>query len=275
VATERQFDRMVRDLLRQADREDAAKIGKAVDLIEDARAQIVARLDSAGEFETAYLKSLKAEVEALMGELERRMTGEIALTGDDLARSATMHVLQPFSLANVMISFPAIPTATIDVWETFTADLIKGVSQDAISKITQQINLAAVGAVKRSDAIAAIGRNLKDPSIFRSTKERAEVIYETELKRFRSEVKDIRFQEATEVIPELTKWWLTSQDGRVRSTHVTAGLTYSKENAIPIAESFIVGGYSAQYPRDWNLPAKESVRCRCEAIQKLPAEMFE
>lgn len=122
--------------------------------------------------------------------------------------------------------------------------------------------------------MAAIGRNLKDPSIFGTIANRAEVIYETELKRLRSQAKHLRFVQADEVVEGTRKWWFDVGDTRTRPSHILAGAQFSKESAIPISEDFFIGGQPAQHPRAWTLPARESVRCRCEAMQKLPESLF-
>jgi hypothetical protein len=49
-------------------------------------------------------------------------------------------------------------------------------------------------------------------------------------------------------------------DMKTRPTHVEAD-----GQQVGIKDDFIIGGYRAKYPRDENLPAEESINCRCIA----------
>ncbi len=276
MASRAEFDSLVQRLLDQANAEDNEKLRRVTELVRDAQGEVLRRLNDAGDFEGKFLPNLRSEIERLLEVLARRVGDEVGLSGEDVVRSATRQVAEPMGLMRIEAVFPAIPAATIEVYENFTVDLIKGVMDEAKAKITREIGLAAVGAKKRAETIEAIGTNLDDPGVFSSIRARAETIYETELKRFRSQVKNTRNRQLNDRIGGgLEKWWLTSRDRRVRYSHRIAGESYAKARSIPIDQAFMVGGFQAQYPRDWSLPARESVRCRCEAVQKLPDRLFD
>lgn len=57
---------------------------------------------------------------------------------------------------------------------------------------------------------------------------------------------------------EVLKTWVSILDSKTRPTHVAADF-----QQVGIDEDFIVGGFKAKYPRDENLPAEESINCRC------------
>lgn len=62
----------------------------------------------------------------------------------------------------------------------------------------------------------------------------------------------------------LRKGWLSTPDPRTRPSHVTAGHTYGTDQQfIPLADQFVVGGYSCDRPHDPTLPPAERSRCRC------------
>ena len=275
MATENQFDKLVAAITKRAGVEDKARFRSGLGLIRDAQREIVRRLDDAGEFETVFLRGLKSEVEGTVVGMHNRLLDDLIIEGGENAiASGTRAVVEPLALVNIETIFPAFPSSLLDVWEDFSTNLITGITRQAVKNITHEIDLASIGAKSRNDAMAAIGRNLKDPSIFNTIANRAEVIYETELKRIRSQAKHLRFIQADDAFEGMEHWWLDVGDGRVRRSHVLAGARYSKENAIPISEDFIIGGHSAQHPRAWTLPARESVRCRCEEMQKLPDSLF-
>jgi uncharacterized protein with gpF-like domain len=56
------------------------------------------------------------------------------------------------------------------------------------------------------------------------------------------------------------KEWVTRRDNRVREAHAMI----DGQRRL-IHEDFDVGGWPAQYPKDWRLPARLSVNCRCQA----------
>lgn len=69
---------------------------------------------------------------------------------------------------------------------------------------------------------------------------------------------------------ELKKGWLDTPDARTRPTHRAAGALYgSDEGMIPLADQFMVGGYSCDRPHDPTLPASERYSCRCSLIYSM------
>jgi hypothetical protein len=78
-------------------------------------------------------------------------------------------------------------------------------------------------------------------------------------------------QEEAEIIQEaeleiqgkkigVRKTFFAILDMKTRPTHVEAD-----GQQVGIKDDFIIGGYKAKYPRDENLPAEESINCRCIA----------
>lgn len=59
---------------------------------------------------------------------------------------------------------------------------------------------------------------------------------------------------------EVLKTWVAILDSKTRPTHAAADF-----QQVGINQNFIVGGSEARYPRDENLPAEESINCRCIA----------
>lgn len=81
-------------------------------------------------------------------------------------------------------------------------------------------------------------------------------------------------QDAFEVMAEadlfdegLEKVWLASMDARTRDSHFAAD-----GQRVPLAGSFIVGGFPGRYPGDPLLPAKERIQCRCTVLYVEPDE---
>ena len=64
------------------------------------------------------------------------------------------------------------------------------------------------------------------------------------------------------------KEWIAVGDHRTRPEHAALDGTI-----IPINESFMLGEFSAQFPKDPSLPAKHAVNCRCMVVPSFPPEI--
>lgn len=64
------------------------------------------------------------------------------------------------------------------------------------------------------------------------------------------------------------KEWIAVGDHRTRPEHAALDGTI-----IPINESFMLGEYTAQFPKDPSLPAKHAVNCRCMVVPSFPPEI--
>ncbi len=69
--------------------------------------------------------------------------------------------------------------------------------------------------------------------------------------------------EAEEKGTELYKYWIAHDDQLTREEHVQADVDYSRANAIPRAEPFIVGGEEMMYPADPHGSGWNVYNCRC------------
>lgn len=76
---------------------------------------------------------------------------------------------------------------------------------------------------------------------------------------------------AKQTSPKLFKVWIPTFDDSTRETH----LTMANHPPIGLDEQFNVGGYYAQQPGDFSLPASEVINCRCAIgyeYAQLPSE---
>ena len=259
----------------QADRAaDAARITRVEGLLVQARENITSRLRNAGEFETLHLESLRAEVDDIMGGFDSQVRGIIDESATDITDAATRDMTDTLRIAQIEAIFPAIDRSLLSVYSDFTGSLIGGATTQARAQIMQEVALSAVGAKTRTDAIKAIGENLTDPSIFRTIESRSRTIFTTEMGRLRSAARQARMDVLSDRDLGLKKYWQDRDDGATRTTHRSAGRSYSPERAIDLEARYLVGGYPALYPRDWALPAKESVNCRCLSLVYVPDVFF-
>ncbi|MYC16950.1 MAG: hypothetical protein F4Y39_24775 [Gemmatimonadetes bacterium] len=274
MATRDEYGREVDARMDEDERRDRVRITSAQGLIDEARANIVRRLESAGEFETVYLEGLRREIEDVLGDMDQGVSGLIGVSGDEISDQVDTDLTDTLRIASIATDFPMIDRALITSYVEFASTTFKGVTTEASAKIMQEVALSAVGAKTRNEAIGEIGRNLSDRSIFRTISQRAETILSTEQARLRAAARQHRMDALSERDLGLMKYWQTRGDTNVRSTHVQAGLDYSEERAIALDARYRIGGFWTLYPRAWSLPAKESVRCRCYSLIYVPDDLF-
>lgn len=76
-------------------------------------------------------------------------------------------------------------------------------------------------------------------------------------------IDEANLQSQNKPVKALKTWWAIL-DSKTRASHVEAD-----QQQIGVNELFFVGGSSALYPRDPNLPASESINCRCVSVNSI------
>ena len=93
---------------------------------------------------------------------------------------------------------------------------------------------------------------------------KAHRIVRTESHRVMEKSKMDTLEHATNQGVELRKYWLNSEDERVRSSHNHMGEKYSKEDAIPIDENFVNDKTGGEGPAPGQMGvAEDDIYCRC------------
>lgn len=155
---------------------------------------------------------------------------------------------------------------------------ISAVTKDSVNDIWQEAGRAIKTVVRRSvlgvdnltDSIRRLSKGLRDPKTFGTVETRAEMIIRTEVNRTFAMASDAQMGEAAKAMQagglSLKKYWLTADDSRVREAHEEAGQRYSKANAIPEDQPYIVGGEPMMYPLDPSASVGQTINCRCVSV---------
>jgi hypothetical protein len=155
-----------------------------------------------------------------------------------------------------------LSTSVLDTLKDFTFHKIEGLSEAAWDKIRGELTLGVMGGKTPQEVAAAIGKNLKDPSIFGTIARRAEVITKTEMGRVFSTAAELRMEEAADHVDGLEKQWRHVGHPKVpRSTHLAADGQH-----VPVDEPFDIGGIEMMYPRDPAAPIEETINCGCDHV---------
>lgn len=247
---------------------------EALRLLNALRLSIIGSISSAAEPLSGALFGLLREIDGLIVIFQRDASAAMRRHVEMAANAGDEAVLDDLRAAKleVPLAYMGVNPTLVRTAAEYVADQITGLSSDARQRITREIRLAALGGMSTSDLIDRIGRNLIDPSVFRTIAVRAEMIARTEVSRVWSMAHADQSREAAERYPALRQVWehastssgfTAFQARQSRANHVRVAQE-TAANPIPVGELFDLGrGVMARYPHDPALPAREVVGCRC------------
>lgn len=142
------------------------------------------------------------------------------------------------------------------ITETNAKEILTAISQEEI-KFTTQKALPEWIIIARNIKI-----NLLDKSQARSELIASQVVGLTEswTRQEEGELIDESELEINNKSVEVLKTWVAILDNKTRTTHAEADF-----QQVNVSDDFFIGGNRAKFPRDPNLPAEESINCRCIA----------
>jgi len=257
MATKEQiFQRKVNKLIKQVGRMEKAEIQRVIRLLSAARKDVAATVAST-EWQAYHLPQMKAATERALtvfgdqyGIQMREMQREFWAAGIDL-------VDLPIREVGIYAAIPEIDTAMLSVLQGYSTDLVQGLSRDAIKKINQELTLGLMGRKSPYDVMGAVGRNLKDKSIFRSIAKRAETIVRTEAGRVYEAAGQARKEAAAKVVPGLQKQWHYGHTAKMpRLDHLAV-----HGQIVDVDAPYTVSGEELMYPRDPAGSAANTINC--------------
>lgn len=132
--------------------------------------------------------------------------------------------------------------------------LIGGIGPD----IAGRLNAALAEGVGLGESVAELGARVS--GVFDVAAARAATIARTETARAANATANAAAGAVNDEVP-IVKTWLATEDDRTRETHADAD-----GQTVAFDDVFDVGGWPAAYPCDPELPAEESVNCRCVCV---------
>jgi len=244
-------------------------VKRAIRLLADARKEVAATVAST-EWKAYHLPQMKAAIERAMQEFAGKYGTDLRDVQRGFWDQGMDLVDMPLREVGIIRAIPEIDTAMLSVLQDFSTDLVQGLGRDAIKKISQELSLGLLGEKQPYDVMKAVGRNLKDKSIFKSLAHRAETITRTEAGRVLEAAGQARKEAAATVVPGLKKQWYYGHSPKMpRLSHLAAAQAYGPggdPGPIPVNEPFIVEGEALMYPRDPAGSAKNTINCGCASI---------
>lgn len=258
---ERDFERKVKRLIEKADSLQEQEVKKAIRLLAEARREVAAAVAST-EWQAYHLPQLKAAIDRALARFADQYGIELREMQRDFWEQGIDLVDLPMRTIGVVVAVPEIDATALAILQDYSSDLVKGLKDDAVKKINQEITMGIMGQKQPYEVMQQVGLNLTDKSIFKSIADRAEAITRTESGSVLNMASQARLNSAAQMIPGLEKEWRHSHVSRQpRPSHLALDGTH-----IPVDEDFLVGGIPMAYPHDPRGGAKNNVRCACYVV---------
>jgi Phage Mu protein F like protein len=250
----REFKRKVDQLIANYGKFEDAKATEMMRILEQVR-QNVASAVASTEWDMYHIPQLKEAVNRAIEGLKQRFNADQKTTLRETWDMGVNAIDSPLQYVGVNLALPSLSMAALDILQGYSADLISGLSADALKNINSAITMGVMGGQSVSNVMKTVGRNLDDPSIFKTIAGRAEAITRTEMGHVHAAARQARAEQTVEANPE-TAWdkqWISSGKAHPRPHHAALdGVT------IPVDDLFL--GY-IPYPHAPGLPASEVVNC--------------
>jgi hypothetical protein len=271
LTPDERYRRTVDRLVRQRDRLTDQQARDMARLLTSLRRDVIAelaQLASGDSYSTFQLGQLQGAIERAAGTLVRRM-GPMMGGALDLAWAAG-DAITPTALdaAGIDLRLRDIDLTQLAVAKSLAGQMISRVGADFLAQANRAVVMGVAGRTSPYRVMQDVSRLLatqpdRQTGRLGSIAYQAERIQRNEMLATFQIADRARTASLAEDVPDLKKWWDSADDARVRPSHAAAGRRYSKENAIPIDQDFVVGGHNCDGPHDPRLPASETIMCRC------------
>ena len=256
TAKERAFQRKVKGLIAKANKLEDAEVRKVIRLLASARKEVAAAVVST-EWQAYHLPQLKASIERALEDFGMQYGVEMREMQREFWEKGIEMTDGPIRTVGIYAAIPEIDTAALAILQGYSSDLVVGLSKSAVKKINTEITLGLMGQKSPYEVMGAVGRNLKDKSIFKSIAHRAETIVRTEAGRVLEMAGQARKESAAKVVPGLQKQWFYGHSPKMpRLDHMAID-----GQIRDVDKPFNVGGETLMYPKDPRGSAKQTINC--------------
>lgn len=256
------IDREIQRILQSQDQRVSEDVKKILRILDTGRSMILAEMAST-PWEVYHLPRLRQAVEDQARNFANQARGMLGEGQIEMWGAGAAMVDQTLRAAGVAVVMPMVSTMLLHQLKDFSADKITGLSDVLKEKINTELALGMTMGKSPYEVSQAIGRNLEDASIFRSTAARAEVIVREEYGRTFSAARQERMMQAAESgVRGLKKIWRHAGHPRIpRETHVAAD-----GQIVDVDQPFLVGGEPLLYPRDPVGAPENTINCGCQSL---------
>lgn len=278
----KRFQNKVDSIIKKASRLEDETVRSSLTFLKDLRRDIKVSITTAEGWDAVHLPRIKSEINARIKEYQRQLSGYFVVQQDKSWDLGIDFNDEPLQAIGVEVGLPVLSDELLAVANTYTADLITGVSTETIDKISTRLNNAILGKESPWKTMKKI-----DEEVFRIKDKkgitwRTERIARTEINRVYSISGQARMEQAAEQLPDLKKRWITSLSERVRGIgekrktprrSPISGMIIDHRKAhdqvVKVNEPFIVSGEKLMFPRDPSGSAQNTVSCECVSVPEV------
>lgn len=235
-------------------------------IIEKWRRSVVYEIANSGNLDALSTEVLLNKLKFLNQSVQRELAGKLTENQRRLFIKGLQSVDKYLESGKLSVGLPYLSEHKLEQLQRYSADLVTGIVAEAQKNIGIQVSLGVMGQKSKEEIIQGIGSNLDDPSVFGTIAKRAQVVFQTEVKRTQNIATNDRIKQAATQIKDLKKRWIHTHIGIPRPYHLLMHGT-----TINVNELFTLKGadgniYEIEAPHDPSLPAGETVNCRCGII---------
>lgn len=255
-----------KSLIKDAEKLSDETIEKILKLLEESRLRIANAIVTAERFDLVHLQRMKDAVNQAIADLEvraKKVVADSLIQADKIGVDGAIQGLVEGGVESYLL--PRVAMRDLAIMSEFSADLIKGITEEAKAKINAAIQLGVVGEKTANEVMQEIGTSIGQGR-FSSIAARAEAITRTEISRVMNLAEIAEMREIGKREKGLKKYWIATDDDRVRPEHLAVMKKTHPDyggKPIPFDEMFDVGGFEAEAPLDPALPPEQSINCRC------------
>jgi hypothetical protein len=264
-------------------RDVVAAIKRAGNIRDDAAAAQVALLKAARRDVLNVIGGAVQYKRFHLGEVLQGIDGAIAQYRSQAQSPSSRAIMQAAAAAREKLHASGVPLRSLYGQSTQLTQSIINVTNDQVRAVWSDLGTGLKVAVRRAtlgvqdpfEAIQKLQRVFTRTDQWRSTEYHAERIIRTEVGRAYEMTGQEELEAAQEAGVDLAKWWLATDDGRTRETHLEAWRRYrpgGDTGPIPVDEFYEVGDVRLMFPQDpqgegdEKALASETIQCRCSSI---------
>lgn len=254
--------------MRQLDKSTAKVV---LSSLKRTKSEIALTMKEIERFEFGYLKAWTSEINEKISFFETRAKGSIGDAQGSAWEAGENLSDDIMKVTQITHGIPKLSTELLIANTTMSADLITDMATEMKRDISRSLQRSVlVGenqfqAARKLDKI--IGVSKKKGYMNRSDK-----ITRTEIGRTFSVARQAKDEQVAEIVPEMKKQWLTSEDERVRpapDAHPSM-LRWNHRKAHgqikKVDEPFRVAGENLMFPRDMAGSPQNTINCRCQSV---------
>lgn len=273
--TEQEIDNLkayrafIEDLLKAVGRRDEVTIRAVIEMLHEARMRIAADLMTAEGWDFYHLRNLQTIVERWLRRFQDELSRTLIAAEETAYRQGGLAVEEPLTRMGYRMPLGDLSPYQLMVVQAYSADLIKGLVDDALNRINNALALGILGEKSPFQIMKEITTILGEQELkaIGGISYRAERIVRTELARISNMATFARQQDAAKHIPGLMKeWWSVRIPGRTRPHHWAA-----HGQRVLVNEPFIVMGEKMMYPLDPAGSPANVINCLCRSVEYHPS----